>query len=125
MAGIVAIPQKTLSKIMRFVRDEVARLKRELARIDKEIAFLEKGYGIPSTSFLEMLQGGRKWSLPEGSEPDVVEWEALLEQRRRIEKKLKELEELWRQLQGYSKYRESSRRGLELRNADSTLRNTE
>lgn len=125
MAGIVAIPQKTLSKIMRFVRDEVARLKRELARIDKEIAFLENGYGIPSTSFLEMLQGGRKWSLPEGSEPDVVEWEALLEQRRRIEKKLKELEELWRQLQGYSKYRESSRRGLELRNADSTLRNTE
>ncbi len=40
--------------------------------------------------------------LPEGPEPDAVEWEALLEQRKRLERRLKELEELCHQLRGYS-----------------------
>ena len=43
-----------------------------------------------------MLREDGEWVLQEGSEPDVVEWEALIEQRRRIRERLKELEELRR-----------------------------
>jgi len=89
---------------MRFIDEEISRLRSELGVVDEELRLFEKKYKVQSSEFIEMLKGEKEWALPEGSEPDVVEWEALLEQRRRLEKRLRELEELWRQLQDYSKY---------------------
>lgn len=103
MMGEVVIPKKALNLIMRFLKDEISRLQNELATINEELLTLEAKYGISSNDFIKMLREDKKWVLQEGSEPDVVEWEALIEQRRRIRKKLEELEELWRQLQDYSR----------------------
>ncbi len=102
--GTVTVSKTALHALMRFVEEEISRLKKELGVIEEEIRSLERKYGVESNEFVEMLERRREWGLPEGSEPDVVEWEALLEQRKVIERKLRELEELWNQLRGYSRY---------------------
>jgi len=103
LTSTVAIPKKALGKVVKFVKEEIERLRSELAVINEELKVLEEKYGVSSKVFVEIMQGRKEWVLPEGSEPDAVEWEALLEQRKRLERRLKELEELWHQLQGYSK----------------------
>ena len=102
--GSVSVSESTLKALMRFIEEEISRLKSELKIIEEELRLFEEKYGLRSSEFLEMMEGKRKWSLPDGSEPDVVEWEALIEQKRMLEKRLKELDELWHQLRDYSKY---------------------
>ena len=104
MSSKAVVPRDALNRLVKLVDEEVRRLEGELAVIEDELRMLEEKYGVRSDVFLEMLRGERAWTLPEGSEPDVVEWEALLEQRKRIMKKLKELDRLWRQLRDYNKY---------------------
>ena len=104
MSSKVVVSREALSRLVRLVDEEVRRLESELAVIEEELRMFEEKYGVRSDVFLEMLRGERAWSLPEGSEPDVVEWEALLEQKKRIMEKLKELDRLWRQLRDYNKY---------------------
>jgi len=103
LVGTITISKRTLNSLVKFVKEEIKKLQSELVAIDEELALLETKYGISSDDFLRMLQGEREWDLPEGSEPDIVEWEALLEQKKRLEKELKELRELWRQLQDYNR----------------------
>jgi len=70
--------------------------------VAEEIRLLEQKYGVDSAVFEEMLKGRRPWLLPEGAEPDAVEWEALLEQKKLLERKLRELKEAWRELRDYA-----------------------
>lgn len=70
------------------------RLGGELEAVEREIAVLEERYGVSSRELEAMLRGEEPWRLPEGAEPDVVEWEALLEQRRRLLRRLHWLEEV-------------------------------
>lgn len=99
MTSTVTIPKKALGKVVKFVKEEIERLRSELAIINEELKALEEKYRISSKVFAEAIQERKEWILPEGSEPDAVEWEALLEQRKRLKRRLKELEELWHQLQ--------------------------
>ena len=99
----VVLPQNTFEALTKLIVDEIKRLRKELDIVEEEIKILESKYRISSDAFKNMIKGKIKWRLPENSELDIVEWEALLEQRRRLRKKLAELEELWRQLQGYGK----------------------
>ena len=88
----------------RLLRAELEEARGELEAVEREIALLEERYGVSSGELEAMLRGEEPWRLPEGAEPDVVEWEALLEQRRRLLRRLRELEELWRELRGYERY---------------------
>ena len=94
VSRVAVVPRGLLGRVARLLRAELEEARGELEAVEREIAVLEERYGVSSRELEAMLRGEEPWRLPEGAEPDVVEWEALLEQRRRLLRRLHWLEEV-------------------------------
>ncbi|GEM_PF-6320448 len=94
----VVISESTARKIVKHLKSEIIDLRKRLKIIELELKSLEEKYGVSSIDLEKMISGEKPWSLPEDADLDVVEWEALIEQRKILRQKLEELEKLWKDL---------------------------
>ena len=100
MTRSIAVPRGVFERLVRHLSEELQEIEKQLVAVEENIEMFEERYGVSSEAFEAMLRGKDKWRLPEEADLDVVEWEALLTQRRLLKEKLERTRKLWKSLVG-------------------------